>query len=100
MINFMKKKKNRKQRRNEPVCYTIEDAIKKFGSKLRDNYPLLAECPSCGYQFSELTICRCVVLSFERQPEIRCLQCNEIYPVTNLKKIEEKTNVDLVNNPQ
>lgn len=37
MINFLKKKKNRKQRRNEPRCYTIEDAIKKLGSRLRDN---------------------------------------------------------------
>lgn len=100
MINFLKKKKNRKQRRNEPRCYTIEDAIKKLGSRLRDNYPSLAECPRCGYQFSELTIYRCLVLSFEKQPEIKCLQCNEIYPISNLKKIEEKTNVDLVNNPQ
>jgi hypothetical protein len=104
MINFIAKRKNRQQRRSEPRRYTIEEALRNWGKKSvaerREKFPPLAECPSCGYLFSELTIYRCLVLSFERQPEIKCLQCNEIYSITNLKKIEEKTNVDNVNNRQ
>ena len=98
MINFLRKRKNRKQRRSEFHYYAIEDAFRKACKNMKDAYPVLAKCPMCDYQFSEVTIYRCLVFSYDKQPEIKCVQCNEIYPISNLIKIEEKTNVDTVNN--
>ena len=87
MINFLNRKKNRSDRRKTKHTATLEERIGSLKcSVLR--YPDVAECPRCGYRFTEFLLLRCLVLSYSSAPEIKCWQCNEIMELNALKKIE------------